>query len=430
MANSTSPRYGWPVHIDAHPTVSGWMILVFVAASLTIAFPARAQTGSTVPTWTPWKSDPQPPPRGAHALAYDVARGRLVVFGGRPDLNATSLLSDTQEWEGTAWIKRSPASSPSPREGHTLVYDTIRQRVVLFGGCDAAGTSLNDQWEWDGMNWLEVQQTARPSARCFSAAAYDRARRRIVLHGGVSLGDVFRDTWEWDGTNWTDRSGPLLDGGFDDPGPQAWHALAYDPARGVTVMFGSGATGQESDTWEWDGLRWALKATDGPEARMNHGLSYDEIRSRTVLFGGYGIVSGHLQDTWEWDGARWMLVTPPHAPTSRQSAMLTYDSASHRVMLFGGSNGEIFTNDLWAYDGADWTPLTANTSSASAYQASIAYDRQRGTTVLLGVDSWTWEWDDARGWTQRLPSSRPPSRAGCRSLRRGTWTRSVVRRRT
>src|SRR5262245_45680050 len=52
--------------------------------------------------------------------------------------------------------------------------------------------------------------------------------------------------------------------------PCGSHAMAYDQARGVTVL--SGGVEAERQTWEWDGQTWALRATDGPP-RSYHALA-------------------------------------------------------------------------------------------------------------------------------------------------------------
>src|SRR5262245_3058205 len=64
-------------------------------------------------------------------------------------------------------------------------------------------------------------------------------------------------------------------------------AMAYDSARGVTVLFGGGGPGTfNSNTWEWDGTEWRLRATTGPSPRSGHAMAYDSVRGVTVLFGG------------------------------------------------------------------------------------------------------------------------------------------------
>src|SRR5688500_2216562 len=73
-----------------------------------------------------------PGARGGHAVAYDAARRRTVLFGGAGS-NGIAL-SDTWEWDGTRWTRSFPAQSPPPRSGCAMAYDSGRGRVVLFGG--------------------------------------------------------------------------------------------------------------------------------------------------------------------------------------------------------------------------------------------------------------------------------------------------------
>jgi hypothetical protein len=82
-------------------------------------------------------------------------------------------------------------------------------------------------------------------------------------------------------------------------------------------------------------------------------MAYDSARGRTVLFGGYD--GSQLGDTWEWDGSSWTQVFTPSAPAARSSVAIAYDVASRRVVLFGGSYGwPNGLDDTWHYDGANW----------------------------------------------------------------------------
>jgi len=83
--------------------------------------------------------------------------------------------------------------------------------------------------------------------------------------------------------------------------------MAYDAARGRTVLFGGFGAVDFGDTWEWDGATWtAVDAGFGPGPLDSFGLSYDTARRRTVLFGGHSGTVGERADTWEWDGATWI----------------------------------------------------------------------------------------------------------------------------
>jgi hypothetical protein len=84
--------------------------------------------------WT-LESTGGPSPRYGQAMAYDAARGRVVLFGGSSGLSGE--LADTWEWDGANWTLVN-APGPWPRLVHTMAYDAARARIVLFGGWDGA----------------------------------------------------------------------------------------------------------------------------------------------------------------------------------------------------------------------------------------------------------------------------------------------------
>jgi len=94
-------------------------------------------------------------------MVYDTHRNRLVLFGG---IQTLLWLGDTWEWDGgTAWQLRAQ-TGPPVRHGHGMAYDPQRRRVVLFGGAGFQ-SRLNDTWEWDGTTWTQVPATISPSPR-------------------------------------------------------------------------------------------------------------------------------------------------------------------------------------------------------------------------------------------------------------------------
>src|SRR4051812_37045783 len=72
------------------------------------------------------------------------------------------------------------------------------------------------------------------------------------------------------------------------PTARGEHGVAYDAARGVTVLFG-GAQGtvRNAESWEWNGAGWKQRMVSGPGARNFHAMAYDAGRGVVVLFGGF-----------------------------------------------------------------------------------------------------------------------------------------------
>lgn len=301
-----------------------------------VLFAAIGSAQST--NWRQVKPTVSPSARSNHAMAYDGARQRTVLFGG---VNG-SHLADTWEWDGKSWMQIRPTASPPRRSNHAMVYDSARQRTVLFGGKNTA--NLADTWQWDGTNWKQLKPTASPAARQVHALAYDSARQRVVLFGGYAGRDL-SDTWEWDGRTWTQIK-PMV-----SPPARSGHAMVYDIGRRRTMLFGG--TKGNADTWEWDGKVWKqFKPTTSPAARGYHAMAYDSARGRTVMFGGVRV--GYFADTWAGYGGGgfwwWSKVSTSSAPSARGYAAMVYDTARRRMVLFGGVDGVVRLADTWEYE--------------------------------------------------------------------------------
>jgi Galactose oxidase, central domain len=241
-------------------------------------------------------ADMGPPGRYSPGMTYDVSRQCVVLFGGSVWLEQWPwwvTLGDTWEWNGTEWTQVADIGPP-PRLDHTMTYDAIRQRVVLYGGdADAyGGQPFGDTWEWDGTEWTQIADTG-PFKRRLHAMVFDRSRECLVLFGGVpGNGPFFGDTWEWDNdAGWVKRQ---------DMGPRDIYSPKMASTGEHTILFGTPWGAATSQTWEWDGRLWTQRQNMGPRGRYFHDLAYDSQRDRVVLFGGQvGSGAVRLGDTWE-----------------------------------------------------------------------------------------------------------------------------------
>lgn len=233
-----------------------------------------------------------PSVRQHHAMAFDATRAVTVLFGGLEDWPYLARYKgDTWTYDGAAWTQRAVAG-PSPRHSHALVWDAARQRVVLFGGRDGYGI-FDETWEWDGAAWTKRTLSPSPPARFSHQMAYDAARGRVVLYGGIGYrGIVFSDTWEFDGVAWTQASS-------DGPAPLFDAAMAWDGARSQVVLMGGQTPRSQYETlWTWNGTSWTATTATGPGTRMGHAMVWDSVRGRVVLF-GYDVL-GVVAQTWEY----------------------------------------------------------------------------------------------------------------------------------
>ncbi|MBL9038257.1 MAG: hypothetical protein JNG84_07085, partial [Archangium sp.] len=276
---------------SAQPTLDGFS-MAFDTSSQNVVLVGALQTfsGSVHQTWTwngaRWALEApatSPPVRSDGALAYDPVRQKVVLFGGR-DPNTVSFRSDTWEWTGADWAQLAPATAPAGRQNPAVATDLARQRIVLFGGWSTFTNTLSENWDWDGATWVQRFPPSSPSARSATAIAYDASRQRVVMFGGTTSSGASNDTWEFDGTTWLLRSPPHA------PSARAYATMAYDRDRQRIILFGGEAQGSRlTDTWAWDGADWALHPTlTAPRLILGRlpRVVYDQARQRTTLFTG------------------------------------------------------------------------------------------------------------------------------------------------
>lgn len=184
-------------------------------------------------------------------VTYDSSRGRTVGYDNR---------GATWEWGGANWTNASPARSPEVLVGFGITYDSSRRRTVMFGGMQPLCPSqcLSDRtWEWDGVNWTLAAPKTAPTPVVGHSIVYDSSRQRSVVFGGITVRPSFFDLWEWDGTNWS---------GIRSKNPPPWRSsfpMAYDSARQRIVLFGGASPGNNtplSDTWEYGSVNLTLAA--------------------------------------------------------------------------------------------------------------------------------------------------------------------------
>lgn len=246
-----------------------------------------------------------------------------------------------------------------------------------------------------------------PSARGDHAMTYDTARQMTVLFGGSTTGsDYLSETWEWNGSIWTQRS-------VSGPSSRYLSAMTFDISRNKAVLFGGYHDNPVGETWEWDGTAWNHRIVPGPSPRWGHAMVYDSVRTRVVLFGGYSGASDN-GETWEWDGAAWQLRTSA-GPAARRLHAMAYDSARGVAVLFGGTNWSFPNlNDIWEWNGTSWIERGGVGPSPRASH-SMAFDISRAATIVFGgqtangFDSGeTWAWN-GNVWNQ-LPITNPSAR--------------------
>lgn len=316
------------------------------------------------------------------------------------------------KWTGSAWVPVGSGMDNGVRALASFDADgpggAPAELYAAGGFTTAGGVSANNIAKWDGVAWAEVNSSGY-GVRESHVLAYDAARGQTVLFGGFG-GGLRGDTWVWDGGAWTRAA-------TTGPSPRTDAAMVYDPIRQRVLLFGGITSTIVGDLWAWNGAAWSQLELSFPSNRRGFAVAFDEARDRLVLFGGRVGASSYQNDTWEWDGTDWVRVAaedPEHpqlTPPRRAGHAMAYDAARGRVVLFGGYNPVTGVQaETWLWDGTTWQNAGAGGPSGRE-RTAMSYDSARQRVVMTGgsstngtPDTTTWEWDGS-AWAAAVPAA-------------------------
>ena len=244
-------------------------------------------------------------------------------------------------------------------------------------------------------SWVKPAVASGPSACNGPKLAYHAAQKLVYAYGGHVGGSTptlcTQQAWTYDSSTkaWTKLCDPC------PPGPRMGHALVYDSARQVLVLFGgSDGTAAHGDVWELGaGGQWQLKPLiTTPSPRSSFSAAFDAKRGRLVIFGGQDSTDALLDDVWEYDGQKWSgPLSPTVRPLPRRQGFATFAGNTQapalrdRVAIFGGElKGEVMVDDLWTWDGGAWQQLCTSCTGTPRCAASLGFDPRSGRLIVVG----------------------------------------------
>lgn len=133
--------------------------------------------------WKKHETNIFPPARTDSAMVYDETSRLMVLFGGYRD---DGILADT--WtlrpENFSWTRQWPSSAPSARNGHAMIYDSIRGVSLLFGG--GMGLESRETWSYDSIknSWVQLPPTIAPMSKGAHKMFYNKSADAVILFGG------------------------------------------------------------------------------------------------------------------------------------------------------------------------------------------------------------------------------------------------------
>jgi hypothetical protein len=271
-----------------------------------------------------------PPAREGATMAFDPARGELVLFGGYTPFFGPNFtphyFNDTWVFSNFKWQRviadgsnaappaRAYASMATWRNPNS-VNGTNPYFIELTGGTkDDQGDVWNDSWYWSGASrtWTLFSTGSAFLQRTHAGMAYHAGTAALILPEGLFGTNAFWvDSEQFNARGWSEAPGvpPFCGGSFFSCDGLYDYGIAEYPAGGSVVVFGgtihiSNTNSIKAETFSWTGSKWAIFLPFGsfPSARTLDRMAYDSAHGVIVLFGGLGSDTD-FNDTWTWGPA-------------------------------------------------------------------------------------------------------------------------------
>lgn len=338
---------------------------------------------TTAPTWQ--KINPTGTlPLGLSNLSavYDPAKNRLVIFGGNistanpPDpsarVNDTWALSNVIGSGIPTWSHLTTTIAPPARGGHSAVFDSTNNRMIVFGGVGTDNYLGKDVWILanpgdTSPTWAEyLTGTPQPPARVSHAAVYTgTGKNRMIVFGGDTGSSTFtNDTWVLRNANGIPSS---------TVSAITIKAGSASVCNGYTIQLTPVATDAAGD--EVSGVLFVWSTSNPAAATVSPtGLVTGTGAGSATITAGSGVVSGSLAIT---------INLPPTTPGggggSSTLSIMEDQTVSACVDTNSGITSVVNPQTLIAFGGAPLSGYTWTISSLSAFPS--------GTTVssLTGV---------------------------------------------
>lgn len=293
-------------------------------------------------------------------------------------------------------VNSDPNLTPAPRYGHKMIFDSLNDQLVLFGGSNYDQITLDSGITWvyslSNSTWNYIYSSSSPSARINHGMIYIPLTQEILLYGGISLPSYERtgETWIFDTSEmtWTEISLENSPPRVSDP------SLYYDPELEKVILFGGYLPddSHSDQTWAFDPTTttWEEIPTPlHPRARYGHSMVYDGSIQLGVLFGGR--VSSITQETWTFNASAgaWQEFLLVSSPPRRYWFAMVYDSSVQQTILFGGDNEQNTLRaigDTWQYqaESSQWTQFETTVSPSPRNNHAMVFVPTVNQSFLIG----------------------------------------------
>lgn len=306
-----------------------------------------------------------PAARSFHSAIYDPNQKRIIIFGGRKanivgnsEVNQT-LFNDVWSFnlESHGWSQLRTTNAPITRYLHSAVYDSKRNRMIIFGGRDGAENKFNDLWSLDltSLAWTQLNPSGTgPTARTGSTMYFDVTFDRVlILMGGPTNDNI----WSLSFTS-TNSQGQWFHptqtyGTEPDTTIQTVYdvrsSLAFIPSANRLVLTPSSLTLSNAADFGWT----SHTSTHFGDT-FNGSLVYDSVNNQTVSLGGgccLNFDSNGSAGNYSLNALKLGVDGTKTFPIALHGHSAIYDPENLKMIVFGGETVNKTTSAPVTYSG-------------------------------------------------------------------------------
>lgn len=345
-----------------------------------------------------------PSARSGAKMIYRPVDGCHYMFGG---LGAAYLNELWKFDPSTAtWTQLTPATNPSIRAFHVMVYMEEVDEIWVHGGTtNPTSVWLGDVWKYSfsAADWVTNgawTATPRHSHMAISWPGNDDIDPQMIISGGsINIGTVTKQTRWFDGTTWI----------IVAPSLQSWArgAAAYMQQSDCMFVVGIGAGGAMRGASYDPNLDSWTQSAPSPALRIHPTLVPDNDNSTALMFGGTldGVNGTKTLFSYSKAADTWTELAN-YAREGRNQHAAAWDSINNEMLVWGGRVAATFPafpdpiRFRYFWPKATFRTQTIDLSEVPVIDGKWILEDLRDLFRELTGTEYSFEWsDDDIAWT-------------------------------
>ena len=230
--------------------------------------------------WTEVVTSTNPGVRHSHALAYDPIENVVILFGGFDEEGWDTDETWSFDCETREWTELFPSEVPLARYGHVMTYDTNISRIILSCGNTWSEGHQDDTWTFDvsANTWTEIDTIGDPNNLKWPSMVYDSINQKSILFGG-QVGDNAVDATQVYDAFTTRWANPHPE---QSPPARINSGLAFDSMHGIVILYGGLLINEDDDLWIQMDDTWTYSYTENVWTEMTE-ITNEPAPTRTIV---------------------------------------------------------------------------------------------------------------------------------------------------